>query len=420
MRNAIVLGATLAALACAAPAHAAPGSLVIAGGAVSRDNEQVHRAFIDRVGPTGRIAIIPAASGDPAQAAASYISTLERYGVSRERIDVVAVAVMDDGDTTLVDEASWANNGTSPEEVAKIAGASGIWMVGGDQARITRVLLGAAGTGTPMLAAMRERLGNGAVIGGTSAGAAVMSAIMIARGDSLNALLQRRVGNDATSSTMDGGDLVLSSGLGFVPLGLVDQHFDRKARLGRLTRALGELPAASRIGYGVDEDTALVIDLARDEASVAGHGTVVILDGRAASFATNRRRFAASGLTLSMISSGDRMSMSTLEITAAPFKRRITAGREYYTHAPQSGTGMALPNPELEPALGVELLDNSNGRTLERVSFDASGRGVRYRFEETTQSWGAFGNGPDGSGRYTASGIAFSIEPLRVRIRPDR
>lgn len=413
------LGAALAlALVGAAlgqTAAAQPGRLVIAGGALARDTASVHQAFLDHLGPDGRVAIIPAASGEPAQSAAAAAETLALYGVSADRIDVVALAVMDDPETPAVDESTWAGNATNAAEIAKIEGAAAIWMTGGDQARIVRALIAPDGTDTAMLAAMRRRLAAGAVIGGTSAGAAVMSPIMIARGDSLAALTQPL--GTVEDSTMDGGDLALSQGLGFFPLGLVDQHFDRKARLGRLTRALAERPQAQRIGFGIDENTALVIDLSTQTATALGRGGVTLLDARGMQSRVRRGRFAAEGVVLSLLNAGDTVDLATLAITPAAAKDRIQAGHEYYTHAPQSGAGLALPNASLEEALGVELVDNREGRRLERVSFDARGVGVRYVFEEDDATWGALGDDEAGIGRYTVSGIRFSIEPVRVTIR---
>ena len=406
--------------ALAGAAQADPGRLVIAGGAVARDNADVHGAFLDGLPVEGRIAVIPAASGEPAQSAQAYIETLSGFGIAADRIDIVRLAVIDDEATPDIDESAWADNASAPAEIAKIEAAAAIWFTGGDQVRITSALLRADGTETPMLAALRARHAAGAAIGGTSAGAAIMSRTMIARGDSLAALTQPLLTADASESQMDGGALMVSAGLGFMPLGVVDQHFDRKARLGRLARTLAEVPAADRIGFGIDEDTALVVDLAQGEAFVAGVGGVTVLDGRTATPSLRRNAFAIRGLVLGHLAPGDRVSLADLTITPAPGRDRIDPARGYYTHAAQSGAGMALPNDGLEDALGVELVDNRVSDELERVSFDGDGRGVRYVFAETADTWGAYGDDATGAGRYTVSGVIFSIEPVRVSIRTVR
>lgn len=412
MRRLILAALAATVLASTGVAAAEPGRLVIAGGALGRETAAVHRAMVERLGPEGRVAVIPAASGDPVQSAQAYIDTLAAFGVPAARIDVVHLAVRDDSATPAMDESTWASNANNPAEIAKIAAAAAIWFTGGDQARTTQVLLDSAGRDTPALIAIRQRLLAGATVGGTSAGAAIMSNPMIARGDSLAALTQPLLRGDESASTMDGGALMLAPGLGFFTGALVDQHFDRKARLGRLTRALVELPASQRLGFGIDEDTALIVDLATQTAVVAGAGGVTVVDARGATASMRAGRFAIRDVLLSTLAPGDQISLADLSITPATGRARLVPGREYYTHRAQSGAGMALPNPGLEEALGVELLDNRPSRRLDRVSFDADGVGVRYVFEETANSWGAYG-----ADRYTISGVRFSIVPVRIQIR---
>jgi cyanophycinase len=395
------------------------GTLVIAGGAVSADSADIFQAFITHMPPgADRIAIIPAASGVPAESAAAFIEALGRYGVAADRIDIIALAVEDDPSTDAIDESTWKGNAANPAEIARIERAGAIWFTGGDQARITAALLNADGSDTAMLTAVRARLAAGAVVGGTSAGAAIMSPTMIARGDSLTALTEP-VATSSDTSRMDGGALVLAKGLGFLPGAVTDQHFDRKARLGRLARALTLAPKDQRIGFGVDENTALVVDLDARRASVAGEGSVTVLDARSVRATGEATPFAAEGFTVSVFNAGDTLDMATLSLTPAPFKV-TTRGKEYYDHTPIDGGGMAVPNPMLEEALGVDLVDNSVATSLTRVSFTQAGAGVSYIFAETPESTGWQGAAPDGRTRYTISSVRFAIAPVDVKITPAR
>jgi cyanophycinase len=219
------------------------------------------------------------------------------------------------------------------------------------------------------------------------------------------------------ASDMDGGPLVLAPGLGFFPGSLVDQHFDRKARLGRLARALALLPPSSRIGFGVDEDTALVIDFPSNSARVLGAGGVSVLDARRADISGTDQRFGISGIALSYASAGDQLNLSTYAITPAPFKKP-TNGREYYDHPAMNGGGMAVPNNRVDEALGVDLVDNKTVSRIERVSFDASGHGIMYRFEETPETLGWFGSDSANKPRYSISKVHFTIVPVDVAIKP--
>jgi cyanophycinase len=393
------------------------GRLVIVGGALEADNAAVFTALTERLGPTGRVAIIPAASGSPASSAASFTETLGRYGVPADQVDVVKLAVRDDTGTPDVDESQWRTNATDPAEIAKIQGASLVWMTGGDQARLMEVLSTPTGEDTPLLAALRARWSLGATVGGSSAGAAVMSATMIARGDSLAALLDPVMHGNATESQMDGGQLALAPGLGFLPVGVVDQHFDRKARLGRLTRALAEVAPAQRIGYGIDENTALLVDLPAGMVQALGVGSVTVLDARQARTRLSSNRFEISGVALSLINAGDRMRLADLAVLPMADKKPLDLAEGYYTHDAQSGAGMALPNPGLEEALGVELVDNAASDRLERISFRMDGRGVRYVFTEGPDTTAAYGPDADGNNRYAVGQVTFSIAPVRVSVR---
>lgn len=288
-----------------APAVAAPGSLVIAGGGLKADNADVWRAFIDRV-PSDRatIAIIPAASGEPAGSAAAARAALIGQGVAADRIEIVRLAMVDDPDTVNIDEAAWRDNANDINEINKIKRSGGIWFTGGDQARVIVLFGVTSGREAPMLTALRDRLAVGAVIGGTSAGAAIMSRPMIACGDPADAVLAP-VSRDSADCAAEEGDrepLVLATGLGFLPLGLVDQHFSQRARHGRLLRAVACDPAAGGIGYGIDEDSALVVDLAHRQATVAGRGGVTVIDARHAK--AQCTPFALDGATISRVTAG--------------------------------------------------------------------------------------------------------------------
>lgn len=255
-------------------AHAA-GPLVIVGGGLRADNKAVHRTFIEAAGP-GRVVIIPAASGYPATSASDFAERLTAFGLPAERIVVAHVALRDDPDTPGDDESRWSRGAFDPVEVAKVAGAGAIWFLGGDQSRITGALLKADGTPSPMLDAVRRAHAAGAAVGGTSAGAAMMSATMISQGSGVAAFVDR-AGQGAADEGEGASEepLRLAPGLGFFTAGLVDQHFGQRMRLPRLVRAMAL--AGERLGFGIDEDTALVVH--RDgTAGVAGRGRVTIID----------------------------------------------------------------------------------------------------------------------------------------------
>jgi cyanophycinase len=142
--------------------------------------------------------------------------------------------------------------------------ASGIFFTGGNQLRLT-TLLG----GTPVAKLIRLRNANGVTVGGTSAGASILSEHMIAFGDE--------------GSSVISGSVRLAPGLGLTNRFIIDQHFRQRDRLGRLLTALAYNPFA--IGIGLDEDTAAFIG-ADETVEVEGSGGVTIVDAADVSYSS--------------------------------------------------------------------------------------------------------------------------------------
>jgi len=413
-----MLGLVLATL-IAGPAAAQGGTLVIVGGALAPDNDAVHSAFIDAAkahappGAAPRFLIIPAASGAPADSARAFAEQLQRRGVGADQIAVARVAVRDDPDTADIDESRWASGGSAPEEVAKAAQADGVWFVGGDQARIVATLKTAKGEDTPLLTALRERLAQGAAVGGTSAGAAIMSEAMILQGDSLTALLRPLGAPD----TADGESLAMARGLGFFTGGLVDQHFDRRARLGRLARAVATLPVSQRIGFGIDENTALVIDLARRSARVIGAGGVTILDERSALIEVRDSALHLRQARLHLISGGDGVDLTTLAVTPADYKTRLKPSTSARARL-RVAEGMAVPVQRLDAWLAEDLVGVAASTRIERPSFLPGGAGASLGFARTPSSAAYQGRDAEGRFRETIVDVGFDVSPVHVVVRP--
>ena len=156
--------------------------------------------------------------------------------------------------------------------VRRIQTATGIWFPGGDQSLLT----GAIG-GSAVLKAIHDRYNAGAVVGGTSAGAAVMSDSMITGNQyypgSPSAL-------DSSSFDRIGRHTIeIVPGLGFVHNAIVDQHFIRRQRENRLISVVLERPTL--LGVGIDEGTALEVT-PDGKWVVLGKSAVMILDARRA------------------------------------------------------------------------------------------------------------------------------------------
>ena len=168
----------------------AGGTLVIVGGALADDNQEVYQAFLGALQGDGPVVVIPAASGRPARAAAEFAGNLEAHGLDAGRVTVFPLAVRDDAATGEVDESTWSGNAWEASLVEGLGKPAGFWFTGGDQMRIMQALRSPDGRESPLLELVRQRLADGAVVGGTSAGAAVLSRRMSAGGESFLALLE--------------------------------------------------------------------------------------------------------------------------------------------------------------------------------------------------------------------------------------
>jgi cyanophycinase len=151
--------------------------------------------------------------------------------------------------------------------VRLLDGATGVWFGGGDQNRLTAVL-----RGTRVEQAIRARYAAGAVVGGTSAGAAVLSTPMIT-GEELGT---RRDSTEAWTRVAR-GSVEVDSGFALLTSAVVDQHFLRRKRHNRLLSLV--LADAPHLGVGIDEGTALIVEpdgLWR----VAGVSAAFVVDAR--------------------------------------------------------------------------------------------------------------------------------------------
>jgi cyanophycinase len=193
-------------------------------------------------GADGHLVIIPTASGG---AESTSQAAWARRGFA-------SIAVLHTTARDVADDETF---------VAPLARATAVWIEGGEQSRLER-----AYGGTRVETALHALLARGGVIGGTSAGAAIMSRIMIRGGKT-----RPRMG----------------TGFGLLPGAIVDQHFVARARQPRLERALARHRGV--VGYGIDEGTAMVVT--GGAFTVVGDSTVTV------STATARRAVTCTART---------------------------------------------------------------------------------------------------------------------------
>ena len=426
MNNFKLCGATLlltGSFAVAAADHSMKpsdkGSLVMVGGALGASTTEVYEKFIELAGgkEKARIGILPAASGKPVRNANRFRDDLKRFGVAESNVAIIPIAVKDDSTTEDVDESQWQNNGSDAQLVEQIKGYTGIWFLGGDQLRITKTLRNEDGGNTPALDAIWEIYRNGAVLGGTSAGAAIMSDIMIGGGDSLGALKEGFTTEYVGMDQQEYGPAYIEKGLGFFPYGTVDQHFDRKARFGRLIVINFANKDKQHKGFGIDENAALVVYNATQEAEVIGRGGVTIIDVSKATKDDGSKLASMEDISLSFIQGGDRYNLKTGEFTINPDKYP-TVGKEYLAVEGSLVTGVFSRNASLKDFITYDLIDNSKAQEIKSYVFGADGVGFELTFRQTPDTQGFWRNLDGQLDNYSALDVMLDIKPIQVEIKP--
>ncbi len=145
-----------------------------------------------------------------------------------------------------------------PAAATTLAAATGVFLTGGNQSRLTQVV-----AGTRLGDAIANAHDRGAVLAGTSAGASAMASHMVAYGK--------------PGTTPKNRMVHLSAGLGILDGMVIDQHFEQRGRIGRLLALVAQSP--SLLGVGIDEDTCAIV-FADRTLQVIGKGAVTIVDGR--------------------------------------------------------------------------------------------------------------------------------------------
>jgi cyanophycinase len=263
-----------------------PGPLMIIGGAEDKlRKRRILKEFVASAGDLdARIVVIPTASS-----------------LGPEIVDVYEALFRAEGAAEVTEVRPQTRGEASDDELVKRIGeATGIFMTGGNQLKLSAVICG-----TPVGDAIVAAHQRGVAVAGTSAGASIQSSHMVAFG----------VGGATPKQRMT----QVAAGLGLLQSIVIDQHFDQRNRYGRLLMIVSQSP--SLLGLGVDEDTAAVVetqeelDGPHEVLRVLGRGAVTIMDP--ANLVTNAyeaKRSApilASGVVLHVLPEGSRFDLTT-------------------------------------------------------------------------------------------------------------
>jgi len=261
----------------------AKGDLLIIGGKEDKTGDrQILRTFAElclkRQGPVG---ILTTATNYPQETWDEYSRLFKELGAEEAvRLDIASRDRADDEETAGL-----------------LRELGGVFITGGDQLRLTSLL-----GGTAIYEALHREWQGGMPIGGTSAGAAIMSRLMI-----------------ISATKEDDGELTveLGTGFGFLEDVLIDQHFSQRARMHRLMNAIAYNPQV--VGIGIDENTAILVQDEGRYFDVIGEHTVTVFDGRKLSYVDvavphESAEITVSGITLHLLANGYRFDLKSREL----------------------------------------------------------------------------------------------------------
>lgn len=242
-------------------------------------------------GPDARIVIIPTASGIPVEVGENYLSAFGKLGCTN-------LKVLDIRSREQSESANY---------IKSIKEADCVMFSGGDQSKIVDKI-----GGTSIHKILEDRYHNDSiVIAGTSAGAMSMSSEMIAGGDSTESFYKDAV--------------LMRDGMGFIPEVIIDSHFIKRGRFGRLSGAMAKFP--DLLGVGLAEDTGVIIRNGNN-FEVIGSGMVIVFDP--SNLKHNNEKVLDSGtpmtltnLTVHILAAGDQFEPKQRMIKILPIDAKL-------------------------------------------------------------------------------------------------
>jgi hypothetical protein len=210
--------------------------------------------------------------------------------------------------------------------------------------------------------------------------------------------------------------VLLTHGLGFFPLGMVDQHFNARARLARLIIAMMHEQKTLNLGFGVDENTALIYNGKQKTLKVAGSAGITIVNTANATISHIQNLPQVENVIISYLDEGDVYDITTRTVIPAEGKKS-TIGHEYYNNANTSQTGMfSGSSTNFLRLITISLIDNKAVDKVQNINFTDKETGFLVTMSKTPESKGFYTDKPDD--KYTVTNIRMDIAPVKITLTP--
>ena len=258
------------------------GTLVIIGGVQTKEIIKKYAELAG--GKDAKIIIIPNAGSRQVESSLKQVEQFKEFGANSDYLLFTRESA--DADSNL----------------KKLDDATAVFFLGGDQSDLTRDMLG-----TKLLDKIFDLYNNGVLVGGSSAGAAVMSEVMITGNELIN--------KDSSTSfvSIEKNNIETKPGFGFLKTVIIDQHFLKRKRHNRTISTVIEHP--NLLGVAIDESTAIIV-YPDDKFEVIGNNQVLVYD------ATNSQNIredikgnlGITNMKLHVLINGDKFDLKTKQV----------------------------------------------------------------------------------------------------------
>lgn len=244
------------------------------------------RVVAESGGKDAIIAVIPTASSIPDEVSENYLTAFEKLGCNH--VHILDIRSREDSD--------------NPAYIDIMRKAHCVMFSGGNQSVITEKIGGTQLHDIMITRYYNERF----VIAGTSAGAMCMSQEMITGGSAKESFTK--------------GAVSMGDGMSFITSLIIDSHFIRRGRFGRLAESVAKFP--DLLGVGLAEDTGLIIKNGR-EVEVIGSGMVILFDPRKLrhnnlSYINEGQNLSIAHLQTHILSNGDVFEIKKRKVVITP------------------------------------------------------------------------------------------------------
>ncbi len=258
------------------------GKLVIVGGV---QTTEIVKKFVELAGGVNaKIIIIPNAGSEPVKWSKVQVEEFAEFGAASNYLLFTRETADDEDNLKKMD---WAN---------------AVFFLGGDQSILADDMLG-----TKLLEKVFDIYNKGGIVGGSSAGAAIMSEVMITGNELVN--------SDSNDSfiTIEKNNIETKEGFGFIKNAIIDQHFLKRKRHNRTLAAVIEHP--DLLGIAIDESTGIIV-YPNNTFEVIGNNQVLVYDATCGKDIREDKygNLGISNMKLSILINGDKFDMKSKKV----------------------------------------------------------------------------------------------------------